>query len=304
MIPPVARPMPSQKREYEGPCVSVILPTFNRAAALHTTIPCLLAMEHIGEVIVVVDGSTDETMSVLAGFADERLRIFRYANAGSPTARNRGAGFARYPWLLLADDDDWYPPDYATKLLEVAYETRADIVGAPWVNAAGGNETEIVAKHQREPQNAFGFDTHPSTFPDAEIETPFIPAPALVRSTVYSRITFDHLYRGNAWREETSFFLSAIEAGFRVVLTPRTFTVHRQDRSGGQKRNAFAYEYWVIRNNWRFLFKHRHWLRNNGHIRNPFFAHVAFISERLGMRIWRWSATRIQRQISKVREHA
>lgn len=286
------------QNEEEGACVSVVMPTFNRAEALRSTIPCILEMDRVAEVIVVIDGSTDDTAAAIAEFSDDRLRVFSYENAGQPTARNLGVAHARFPWVLMADDDDWYPTDYASTLLQVAAITGASIVGAPWINVIGadsGELDELVARYRGRPAATFSFDTHPSTFPTTEIETPFLPARTLMRRDVFHEITYDPGYRGNAWREETSFFLSAVEAGFRVVLTPRTYTLHKHHWSGGATRSKLAYEYWTFRNNWRFLMKHDRWLRDHGCITSCASAQTAFVRGRLTSLASGWLRARMKR---------
>src|SRR5690349_14322039 len=51
--------------------ISIVIPTYNRAAALRLNFPHVLAIEDVGEIVVVIDGSNDETPELLAGFGDE-----------------------------------------------------------------------------------------------------------------------------------------------------------------------------------------------------------------------------------------
>ncbi|MDB5445446.1 MAG: hypothetical protein JWQ97_763 [Phenylobacterium sp.] len=92
--------------------VSAIIPAYNRAAFLPETLGCLLAQTNpVYEIIVVDDGSTDDTPAVVAGF-DERVRYLRIANSGAPVARNVGAAAARGDWLWFCDSDDLWRPEY------------------------------------------------------------------------------------------------------------------------------------------------------------------------------------------------
>lgn len=86
--------------------VSVIIPTFNRAWTLNRAIDSVLAQDYKHmEIIVVDDGSTDETPEVLAGYKDE-IRILVQENKGVSAARNLGIKESRGHFIALLDSDD------------------------------------------------------------------------------------------------------------------------------------------------------------------------------------------------------
>jgi glycosyltransferase involved in cell wall biosynthesis len=94
--------MPSSER------VSVIIPTFNRARFLADAIGSVLDQTHRDvELIVVDDGSTDDTPAVLGRVVDTRLRVVRIAHSGRPArARNVGIAHASGRFLAFLDSDD------------------------------------------------------------------------------------------------------------------------------------------------------------------------------------------------------
>ena len=112
---------------------SVIIPTFNRASLVRETVQSVLDQEgNDFEIIVVDDGSTDDTRAVLAEFG-ERVQVFTQQNRGPGAARNFGASQARGRYLAFLDSDDvWFPWTLAA-YRELA--TRADspsfIAGSP-----------------------------------------------------------------------------------------------------------------------------------------------------------------------------
>jgi glycosyltransferase involved in cell wall biosynthesis len=92
------------------PVVSVVIPTFNRAGFLTENIDGVLALDGPAfEVIVVDDGSTDETPTILAGYGD-RLRVVRQDNRGIAAARNAGVAVARGSYVAFHDSDDMVLP--------------------------------------------------------------------------------------------------------------------------------------------------------------------------------------------------
>jgi glycosyltransferase involved in cell wall biosynthesis len=100
--------------------VSAIIPAYNRADFLGETISALLAQtEPPHEIIVIDDGSTDETAAVVATFGTA-VRYQRIENSGAPVARNVGAALATGDWLWFCDSDDLWRPEYLAQARIIA----------------------------------------------------------------------------------------------------------------------------------------------------------------------------------------
>ncbi|WP_128923514.1 glycosyltransferase [Bradyrhizobium guangxiense] len=101
--------------------VSVVIPAKNAAAYVGETIASALAKAGVTEVIVVDDGSTDDTLAIVRAVRDPRLRLIRNDSAGVSAARNLGARYASSEWLLFLDADDRLRPDAVAALLAAAH---------------------------------------------------------------------------------------------------------------------------------------------------------------------------------------
>ena len=90
-----------------APTVSVIVPTYNRGGLIEASVASLLAQTEVDfEVVVVDDGSIDDTPSRLARVADPRLRVVTVAHGGVAHARNAGVAASRGRYVAFHDSDD------------------------------------------------------------------------------------------------------------------------------------------------------------------------------------------------------
>jgi glycosyltransferase involved in cell wall biosynthesis len=93
------------------PRVSVVIPAYNRAATIQAAVQSVLDQSFTEfELIVVDDGSTDNTLDILDTIEHPKLRVLREkTNSGAGAARNRGIAAARAPWVAFQDSDDlWH----------------------------------------------------------------------------------------------------------------------------------------------------------------------------------------------------
>ncbi len=98
------------------PTVSIIIPSFNSANYLNDSIGSVLSQTYDEfECIIIDDGSTDDTKSVVEKFiaGDSRVKYFYKQNGGVASARNYGVSKSRGSWIQILDADDWL---YSTKI--------------------------------------------------------------------------------------------------------------------------------------------------------------------------------------------
>jgi glycosyltransferase involved in cell wall biosynthesis len=251
------------------PILSVVMPTHNRAHRVERACQRLLDDPAVGELIVVADGCVDDTLARLGSFGSDRLFVLSNSPARGPeVARNMGARKASGDWLAFVDDDDEFPCGFFDALLRIGVEANADLVAAPWIHVAEGQDPQSHA--DQAPRTSNGPTARASgVFPVAPwVECVWGHTNFVVRRRFAEQCEFNEGLRGNYWRDETDFAVSVARAGGRVVVTNTTYSYMRaHSRIGGIDRaSALKYEWYVLRNEVIFLRRHGSWLREKGYI--------------------------------------
>jgi glycosyltransferase involved in cell wall biosynthesis len=102
------------------PTFSVVIPTYNRGAHLRKTIDSVLAQTYTDfELLIVDDGSTDHTQSIVENIGDVRIEYIYQANGGGSKARNTGIKAAAGKYIAFLDSDDFFKPDHLANALPV-----------------------------------------------------------------------------------------------------------------------------------------------------------------------------------------
>lgn len=216
-----------------SPLVSVIIPAYQAGGTIRRCVESLLAqtVDDI-EVIVVDDGSTDDTLAVLRQMAaaDTRLVVVHQDNAGVSAARNTGLDRARGEWVAFADSDDYVSDDYISLLLPQADDIAFTMCAMASVDATG-------------------HETPQRLMPDApaDMARPCLLTlrEALPRLSVYHlcgpccklfrrRVLDDHAIRfplGMSFGEDTVFVFSYLQHVSRMQAT--NAVAYRYTHSGG-----------------------------------------------------------------------
>jgi glycosyltransferase involved in cell wall biosynthesis len=118
------------------PTISVVIPVFNRPAAVRRAIESVLAQTcQDFEIIVVDDGSTDGTAAVVAAFADHRIKLIRHGQKrGGSAARNTGIRASSAPYVAFLDSDDEWLPTKLERQLDV-FERSSEQLGLVYTGA-------------------------------------------------------------------------------------------------------------------------------------------------------------------------
>lgn len=106
--------------------ISVVIPAYNHEKFIGPAIESVLGQSYQDfELIIVDDGSTDNTAAVIKGYDDGRIRFFHQENQDAFNTINRGMGLARGEFIAILNSDDIYLPGRLQRLLEVQQKTGA-----------------------------------------------------------------------------------------------------------------------------------------------------------------------------------
>jgi glycosyltransferase involved in cell wall biosynthesis len=99
------------------PFISIVIPLFNKALSIEKTIDCALNQTFTDfEIIIVNDGSTDDSLSIAEGIKDSRIKIYSIKNQGVSVARNFGIAKAQAEYIAFLDADDFWLPNHLENL--------------------------------------------------------------------------------------------------------------------------------------------------------------------------------------------
>lgn len=102
---------------------SIIIPLYNKSAYIEKAVQSVLNQSNGQlELIIVNDGSTDNSLEVVKQYSDPRIRIINQKNKGVSAARNRGVKVSKYKYIAFLDADDWWDPDYLQEMNELINE--------------------------------------------------------------------------------------------------------------------------------------------------------------------------------------
>lgn len=131
--------------------ISVVLPSYNRAHILPRAIESILGQTYKDiELIIVDDGSSDNTAEVVGRFSDSRIVYVRQENAGACAARNNGIAHARGDYIAFQDSDDIWHQDKLEKQLATLQNTGADVVFCRMNRMVGGEMVGLVSDYFHE----------------------------------------------------------------------------------------------------------------------------------------------------------
>lgn len=214
--------------------VSVVLCTYNRQNDLRLALESLMVLaapEFNYEIVVVDDGSVDQTPTVveeLANASPVEIHYIRQENSGVAAARNTGVRHARGAWVAFFDDDQLADPNWLAGLLSTAKSTGADCVGgACLLQISGRPDVElprVVRKMLGERLTSEQYTSDRRFFDPRRRHILPNTGNALIHRGVFDRIGFfsEHL----RFCEDTEFFRRAQKSGARFASASDSIVLH------------------------------------------------------------------------------
>jgi len=194
----------------DAPLISVIIPTFNRAAFLPTALASIYAQAMLPlQVIVVDDGSTDHTAAVVRDFGAELTYLYQ-ANPGPVAARNRGLDQATGEWVAFLDSDDqWVAGRLQRQLaLAKAYPTAQIIWGM----------LQVVRQCAHDPARV-----EPVGGPTLQTQL----GSALFRRTLFDQNAVGRLDETLYTNDDVDWFCRAFESGSELIVHQEIVALYR-----------------------------------------------------------------------------
>lgn len=187
------------------PLVSVVIPVWNGSGYIERCLDSVMSqMGDEMEVIVVDDGSTDDTWALLekAAASDARLRPVRQDNAGASVARNTALDMCRGKYVRFVDADDVLPEGSMTRLLKAAEENGSDLVIAAYTEVLAGRRS-VRSLHKKDET--------------VELEE-FLRRLERLSNSFYYGVLWNKLFRGDIIRRERPRFTPGLHWGEDFVF--------------------------------------------------------------------------------------
>jgi len=221
------------------PTITVVIPAYNAASIIATGLRAILAQDYPRdrmEVVVVDDGSTDNTPKILASI--EGIRVIRQTNAGPARARNTGWKNGTGEIVLFTDSDCIPAPDWVRRLVEKF--TAPDIGGVGGTYGIHNSDSllarciheEIIERHLRMPEEVNYLGSFNLAYRRAALE---------------ATGGFDETFQ-NASGEDNDLSYRINKAGYRLLFTneARVDHVHPQE-FGKYLRTQSRHGYWRMK---------------------------------------------------------
>jgi len=209
--------------------ISVIIPTYNRATFVTKAIDSVLSQTYKDyEIIVVDDGSTDDTRHVLKPYRD-RIRYIYQENRGAAAARNLGIKSSNAKWLAFLDSDDRWLPEKLSFQMECVTQSDAQVCFTNIIYESEPDEHTSLVATERKAMSYKVYDEPLEMVLDRSIKN-YVQS-MLVKRSLFDRVGY-YDERLKIADDTRMIFDLALETTFAYITTPLTIISRSAEREG------------------------------------------------------------------------
>ncbi len=214
-------------RSADGCKVSVVMSTYNDALYIDKAVESILSQSHSNlELLIMVDGSTDNTIDILGNFNDPRMQVTVRENKGKATSLNELIESASGEYILIQDSDDISHPERIKVLLEKFLENPSLAMVQSGFSLIVGDK--IVAPKGR--------DLSPAECKDiiAQYRLPELDPTLMVKASVAKEFPFNPDYRIGQGID----FIFRVAEKYPMVVVSSALYFYRYNTNSNTKKNA------------------------------------------------------------------
>jgi len=220
------------------PLVSIIIPCYNREKYISDAINSVLNQSYSNiEIIVVDDGSTDQSVSIVSKYHDQ-VKLIVQPNGGVNSARNRGFAESSGEYVIFLDSDDWFSPNLVEQHIATSQKFPNVSIycsDAVFVDQAGQQSEVISCNWPDKPDRPIElFLLNPPPFPACEMYK---------RAAVEENGGYDEAMLASA---DSDLRLRIVLNGGLVIKTPGAYAVYRTVENSITKNHRKVHKYGII----------------------------------------------------------
>ena len=221
----------------KAPLVSVIMPAYNAAPFIEEAIKSVIDQTMVDwELFVIDDCSTDDTLKIAQGLAedDERIQVLRNDNnMGVARTRNRGIDLARGEYVALLDSDDYWYSAFLDKMVDCAKGTNADIVYSSY---------ELVDVQNNKLCNDF-IVPEKTNFEESIVKSVITCSTVLLKADMLK----DNCFPTDVYHEDIALWFKLLRDGKIARGVTEVLAAYRQvDNSRSNNKLQSALKRWII----------------------------------------------------------
>jgi len=216
------------------PLVSVVIPLYNKEDSISTTVNSILKQSFIDfEIIIVNDGSTDNSLNIVSQIEDSRIRIVNQENKGISAARNRGIAEGNGKWILFLDADDILLPEALVNFTQNIKDSGSIIAAGFISEDTKGNINKFLPTSEKKV-----YSTPESIYRAWVTKNLFLRAGSFIVPSEFAKKT---CFNEDLCRFEDMDFVLQCAHQLSIVFIPKTVMVYQVSYASASKPNPYKW---------------------------------------------------------------